>query len=359
MFRTKRITRDWEEAGAFQAQINLYGLWDEHAFLTKSGDLGSVVRIGGVDFESLDHAGRDYAVKRLEAAFRSLDDRTRLYQILFKRNRPEIPFATYDNPLVRAAVEQRRAFLESKADPLYRVEIFWVVMVDGSYAKSGLLHTLAQIPGDPRNSIRRLRAHLSGSPQRRLLRDEIDRHRQRLQHLVRGLSGQLSDLIAVELQGAEEAFRMLRRLVNFRPSKLREARLHGPSFLDWQLCDSELEAHRGHLRLNDDFVRLLTLKELPGETHPLLLNGLLDIPANFHVVTEWRPVDGAKARKEIAKRRRHYHNSKTSFLSNLQDREGTGPRDELVDDSKEAAVAELGEALTALGMEGNRLASSH
>jgi type IV secretory pathway VirB4 component len=84
----------------------------------------------------------------------------------------------------------------------------------------------------------------------------------------------------------------------------------------------------------------------------LILNGLLDIPANFHVVTEWHPVDNAKARKEIASRRRHHHNSKTSFVSNLQDRENTGNQDNLVDDSKAAAVAELGNALTAMGMEG-------
>ncbi len=84
------------------------------------------------------------------------------------------------------------------------------------------------------------------------------------------------------------------------------------SHLDWQVCDSELEAHRGHLRIDDYYVRVLTLKELPSETRTLLLNGLLDIPANFHVVTEWHPVDNAKARKEIASRRRHYHNSKTA-----------------------------------------------
>lgn len=72
--------------------------------------------------------------------------------------------------------------------------------------------------------------------------------------------------------------------------------------------------------------------------------GFLDIAANFHVVTEWHPVDNPTARQEINKRRRHHHNSKTSFLSNLQDHQNNGPRDELVDDSKEAAVAELGEA---------------
>lgn len=119
MFKVEQITKDWKEAGSFPAQINLYGLWDEHCFLTKSGDLGSVLRIGGVDYESLDHAGRDYAMKRLEAAFCSLDENTRLYQILFKRNRATIPHAEYDNPLVRASVEQRSEFLQSKSDRLY------------------------------------------------------------------------------------------------------------------------------------------------------------------------------------------------------------------------------------------------
>jgi type IV secretory pathway VirB4 component len=127
MLKVDTITKDWKEAGSFPAQLNLYGFWDEHCFLTKAGDLGAVLKIGGLDYESLDHAGRDYAVKRLEAALRSLDDKTRLYQILFKRNHPEIPHAEYENPLVRAAVEQRAAFLQSKSDRLYSIEIFWVV----------------------------------------------------------------------------------------------------------------------------------------------------------------------------------------------------------------------------------------
>jgi len=352
MLRINQIARDWKEAGSFPAQINLYGFWDDHAFLTKSGDLGSVLKVGGIDYESLDHAGRDYAVKRLEAALRSLDDRCRLYQILFKHNRPAIPHAEYENPLVRAAVEQRAAFLESKSDRLYSIEIYWVVVIDGSYAKTGLLHALATLPKQPGASVRDLRALLSGNKERTLVYEQIERDRSRLQQKVQSLSGQLNDLMMVALPGAEEAFRILRRLVNFRPSKNQNARLYSARQIDYQLCDSELEAHRGYLRMDDDYLRVLTLKELPSETRPLLLQGLFDIPANFHVVTEWRPVDNARARKEIASRRRHHHNSKTSFVSNLQDRQNAGPKDELVDDSKEAAIAELGAALTALGMEG-------
>ena len=353
MLRVDRITEDWQEAGSFAAQINLFGFWDEHCFLTKSGDLGTALRIGGIDYESLDHAGRDYAVKRLEAALRTFDDRCRLYQILFKRNRPAIPHAEYDNPLVRAAVEQRSAFLESKADRLYSIEIFWVVMIDGSHQKAGLLRALSHLPKRPRSSLRDLHVLFSGSKQRTFFYEQIERDRMRLQQKVSSLRGQLSDLTPVELLGAEDTLRTLRRLMNFHPSKIEDAPLCGSRHLDWQICGSELEAHRGYLRMDDDYLRVLTLKELPSETRPLILNGLLDIPANFHVVTEWHPVDNAKARKEIASRRRHYHNSKTSFVSNLQDRQNTGTQDNLVDDAKAAAVAELGDALTAIGMEGN------
>jgi len=352
MFKVEQITKDWKEAGSLQAHINLYGFWDENAFFTKSGDLGAVLKIGGIDYESLDRAGRDYAVKRLEAAFRSLDEKTRLYQILLKHNRPEIVHADYDSPLIRAAVDQRSEFLRSKRDRMYSIEIFWVVMVDGNYTNSGLLHALSQLSKGPRRAVRELNAMLAGNRQRTLLFEQINRDRMHLQQKIRSLTGQLNDLMQVELLGTEKTFRLVRRLVNFRPFKTQEARLHGPRFLDWQLCDSELEAHRGYLRMDDDYLRVLTMKEMPSTTHPLLLNGLLDIPANFHVVSEWHPVDSAVARKEINRRRRHYHNSKTSFLSNLQDQQNTGPRDDLVDDSKEAAVAELGDALTAIGMEG-------
>lgn len=41
MVKVEHITKDWREAGSFASQVNLYGFWDEHCFLTKSGDLGA------------------------------------------------------------------------------------------------------------------------------------------------------------------------------------------------------------------------------------------------------------------------------------------------------------------------------
>ena len=56
MLRLDKVIKPWKEAAALNDHINLYGFWNETAFLTKSGDLGMVLRVSGVDYESLDHA---------------------------------------------------------------------------------------------------------------------------------------------------------------------------------------------------------------------------------------------------------------------------------------------------------------
>jgi len=73
MLRLDKITKKWKDAATLSDQINLYGFWNETAFLTKSGDLGMVLHVTGVDYESLDHAKQEYTVKRLEAALKSFD----------------------------------------------------------------------------------------------------------------------------------------------------------------------------------------------------------------------------------------------------------------------------------------------
>jgi len=68
MFRPHKVLKPWKESAALNAHINLYGFWNDEVFLTKSGDLGVVLSVQGVDYESLDRAGQEYAVKRLETA---------------------------------------------------------------------------------------------------------------------------------------------------------------------------------------------------------------------------------------------------------------------------------------------------
>ena len=84
-----------------------------------------------------------------------------------------------------------------------------------------------------------------------------------------------------------ETFRILKRTLNFQPAKLDLAKLKHDTFLDYYLPESSLECHREHLRVDDYYVKVLTLKEPSAQSFPLIFKRLLEIEANYHVVTEW------------------------------------------------------------------------
>ena len=42
MLRVDKVIKPWKESACLNDHINLYGFWNETAFLTKSGDLGMV-----------------------------------------------------------------------------------------------------------------------------------------------------------------------------------------------------------------------------------------------------------------------------------------------------------------------------
>jgi type IV secretion system protein VirB4 len=101
--------------------------------------------VPGVDYESLDRSEQAYAVKRLEAALKAFGPGFHVYQYLFKSNRPDIPFAKYDDPIVDAAIDQRRKFFEAKREHLYQIEIFYCILLEGARSKTGVGTALARL----------------------------------------------------------------------------------------------------------------------------------------------------------------------------------------------------------------------
>jgi type IV secretion/conjugal transfer VirB4 family ATPase len=349
MLNLSRVIKPWKEADALSAHINLYGFWTETTFLTKSGDLGMVLSITGVDYESLDNDEQQYAVKRLESALKSFGEGFHVYQYLFKTNRPEIPFARYDDELIDAAIDQRRQHFESKRDRLYEVELFYVIVLEGARSKTGILSALARMPRDPQGAIRELKAQFTSDNMKVLLRTQIDADLVRLEQRVQNFTRQLADLMPIELQGQQAQFRFFRRLLNFDNWRIA-GKPQSTQYLDYQVVNSNIEAERDHLRVGDHFVRILTMKEAIAETRPLVLDRLFKIEGNFYVVTEWTPLSMAKARKEVDKRRRHFNMSKSGFVSQIgSDPAKTNQRDVLIDESKQADIENLGECLRALG----------
>jgi type IV secretion/conjugal transfer VirB4 family ATPase len=352
MFRLQRLFKNYAETGSFNEQVNLYGFVDSCVFLTKTGDLGVVLGVRGVDYECLDGNTLDGLTKRLESALKLFDENYRIYQYLFKRNNESIPYKLYDRPVVDTAIKNRLTYFAGKADSLFSLSIYYVILFEGFRYTRTLGSTLLEFPKHPTKALSELQAHFLGRKRVFLLDREITKGQASLLQKVESFILQVSDFLPVRLLDKQEAFRILKKTLNFAPAKIESARLKHDTFPDYYLCESHLECHRRHLRVDDYYVRVLTLKEPSAQSFPLIFTRLLEVESNYHVVTEWKKEDSGKTRRVIQAKRRHFHNTKHSFISqvNLND---APSHDVLTDDSKESQVRELGESIKELELRGN------
>src|ERR1700730_9773543 len=352
MLRLSRIFKNYRETGSLNEQINLYGFIGPHVFLTKTGEVGVILEVRGVDYECLDGASIDGFTKRLESALKLFDENYRLYQYLFKRNNEPIPYKLYDNPIVDAAIKNRIAYLGSKADTLFSLSVYYVVLYQGFQTSDKLGTAIAELPRNPKIALSDLQAHFGSQKRTVVLGQHVNNAQAALLQKVRSFILQVSDFVALRMLDKQEVFCVLKRTLNFHPDKLELAKLKYDTFLDYYLPESPIECHRGYLSVDDYYVKVLTLKEPSAQSFPLIFKRLLEVEANYHVVTEWKKEDSGKTRRAIQAKRRHFHNTKRSFFSqvNLND---APPQDALLDDSKESQVRELGESIKELDLKGN------
>src|ERR1700677_496493 len=352
MLRLSRIFKNYNETGSLNEQINLYGFIGPHVFLTKSGEVGLILEVRGVDYECLDSSSIDGLTKRLESALKLFDEKYRLYQYLFKRNNETIPYKLYANPVVDAAIKNRIAYLGSKADTLFSLSVYYVVLYQGFQNLKRLGSALAEFSKSPKTAVASLQAQFSSQKQAVVLERQASTARVALLQKTRSFILQVSDFLPVRMLDKHEAFRVLKRTLNFHPDKLELAKLKYDTFLDYYLPESPIECHRGYLRVDDYYVKVLTLKEPSAQSFPLIFKRLLEVEANYYVVTEWKKEDSGKMRRVIQAKRRHFHNTKRSFASQVSLNEGP-TQDVLLDDSKESQVRELGEGIKEIELHGN------
>jgi len=283
VFKLTQITKDYREAPALCSQVNLFGFVDDELFLTKTGDLGIVLSVAGVDYECLDSNTIENLTRRLTAAFRIFDEKCRVYQYLFKRNREGIPFKTYGKSVVDAAIQNRIAYLRGKADSLYSFEIYYVVLYEGFRFETSILESLAKLSSEPGAALTELRAILSTRKQLLLLDSELERARMELRSKARAFLLQVGDFVSSRIVSKDEAFRFLKQILNFSSLKIGNARLKHDTFLDYYLCESHLECHRGFLRVDDYYLKALTLKEPSAQSVPLIFRKLLEVEARSRI----------------------------------------------------------------------------
>jgi type IV secretion system protein VirB4 len=352
MLRLSRIFKNYDETGSLGEQVNLYGFIGPQVFLTKTGEVGVILEVRGVDFECLDGASIDALTKRLESALKLFDENCRVYQYLFKRNNETIPYKLYANPIVDTAIKNRIAYLATKADTLFSLSVYYVLLFQEVQTAEKVGSTLAGFCKSPKAAARALHAHFSGKKKALVLGQAIRNAQAVLVQKAQSFILQVSDFLPVRILDKQEAFRVLKKTLNFHPDKLDLAKLKYDTFLDYYLCESHLECHRGHLRVDDYYVKVLTLKEPSAQSFPLIFKRLLEVESNYYVVTEWNKEDSGKTRRAIQAKRRHFHNTKRSFISqiNLND---AAPQDMLLDESRESQVRELGEGIKEIELHGN------
>ena len=128
MMSLARIVKDYGDTGALNSLVNLYGFVDDQVFLTKSGDLGVVLALEGVDYECLDADQREAVTRRFEVALRVLDESVRLSQYVLKRNHVAVPHTPVADPLVNALIARRHRSLETKGAQLYTLALYAVLI---------------------------------------------------------------------------------------------------------------------------------------------------------------------------------------------------------------------------------------
>ncbi|HEY6253491.1 MAG TPA: DUF87 domain-containing protein [Candidatus Angelobacter sp.] len=348
MLNIRKLVKNYRETGALAEQCSIFSFINDWCFITKTGAIGAVIEVEGIDYECLDHRTLDTTTKRLEAAFRLCGPEFRVYQYLFKSHFQPDPPPAYSNPVVRRAEVERARYFAQKAEEMFSIHIYYVLLYQSTphAAKMTLSKALGSFFSQGlATGTTNLKSLFSAKKEILLIEDQIDQAATVLLRQANSLVSYLSDLVEIRLLNKQDAFAMLLKIFNVDPEKQHQ-RLKFDVMTDKYLVNSPLESHTDHLTIDGYHTRILTLREEPSESRPLVLQQLLRIPATYHLVTEWRAVEASDAVHYIEAMRTHFHKTKSSLsVSNEGDR--------LKDETKVEFVDDLNECLKEVQKRGN------
>ncbi len=351
MIRLDRIFRDYREAGALNELIALWGFVDDSTFVTKAGDVGLVFAMKGPDATALTHEQRLRLTHQFESAFRLLNERVHVYQYFVKEQaKPFVP-ASAGRAVAAESFQRRSAFLNERRSQLFTVSQYLVLLLEHDRF-SGVHRTFRQLCASP---VAAIRERLSVRDTVTLLEAQLERSVRTLDQLASSVAVQLADCSLRKLP-KQDAFRFLRRLVNFDAHVVEASQLRYDTHIDYFIADSPVECHRDHLRVGSRAVTALSMKEPPSRTYAHMLADLLRVPCEFVACLEWQRLSNEKIRKDIHARRRHFFNKRVSIVNYAAPE--TQPDEMLVDDSAGATVSQLGDALIEIETNGHFFGSA-
>ena len=153
MLNLKKILKPYTETGALNEQVNLYGFVDPHAFLTKSGDVGVILQVHGVDYECLDGNALDTLTKRLESALSPLRQQLPHLPVPVQAESGSNPAQEVCEPHRQHSHRNRIRYFAQKSDNLYSLQSFLRCPLRGLRHKQALLKSLAEFHKNPKKAL--------------------------------------------------------------------------------------------------------------------------------------------------------------------------------------------------------------
>jgi hypothetical protein len=331
----------FEAAAPLNTVIPLVDFVDDHAFFTKLGDVGTVYRLAGMDYESLDHPARARVTHRFEQACRLLDERFQFTQILFKRQAPPFTAPRCTHPVAAAVLQRDADRLNAQRDTLYTFDAYAVILAVGLVP---MRRTPLRPPWHWTRPDQALRALFSTSAVLQVLEADLARARGTLQHAAGAWAEHLSDTVRPERLGQADAYAFFRRLLNHTPVKLAQTFVADRHHLDYYASDSETKLYADRLTVDGTTIRLLSMKAPPARSFANIFEDLQrDVPGEWTACLDWRTLPIDTARKRFwGQKTRHAGNSRRQPITAARD---TAPSDMIRDESAEASADQIGDAL--------------
>jgi len=263
MTKITDILKDHSAAGALNDVLNMHLAIDDHTFVTKGGQIIQVLAVDGIDYECLDLAQLDQTARRFQAAVRRVDERFRIYEHLLKRNYQLPVSRQHDHPGLSHVVSSRLNYLRGRKEPFHTLSVYFSLVYEAWRPRNNSRRLFSELLSHPKAACLQL---LSDTAQNDALEQGLDGARDLLQQTVASFVTQLRDTLPLHMLTKQEAFEFFRHLLNYAPHKNAGLRLIDDGSVDFQLCDSDLECYPDHLRLDDYYVKVLTLKQPPAAT---------------------------------------------------------------------------------------------
>ena len=128
MLNIRKLVKNYRETGALAEQCSVFSFINDWCFITKTGAIGAVIEVEGIDYECLDQRTLDSTTKRLEAAFKLCGPEFRVYQYLFKSHFLPDPPPAYGNPVVRRAELERSRYFAQKSEEMFSIHLYYVLL---------------------------------------------------------------------------------------------------------------------------------------------------------------------------------------------------------------------------------------